>query len=721
MQKRLYKNSQINSFRAKLGQVNWKQAFKEKSIDENYNYFLDIVSSAHDSCIPKIIIKIKPIKRKAWLTKGIKTSCKHKRLLKILNSQFANPILDEHYKKYTKLLRKTVSKAKKLCYINKIKQTQNISKTMWSIVKERTNKLFKRSRKNITLRHDETQIENPHLVANTFNNFFVSVGAYDETAPPPGRPAVNPVENSLYLRPVDIAETVQIIRNLKNKSSYGFDEIPPSLIRQCVQELAEPLSLLINQSFSEGVVPAKLKISIVKPIHKRGDPKVSDNYRPIALLPSFSKIFETAITNRLYSFCEKFKVFDDSQNGFRRNRSTTMAVFKYINKILDFINNRNYAVGILLDLSKAYDRVMPSLLLQKLYGVGVRGVAHKWLTSYFQDRMQYVEIQHTCPNSNTISSVRSKATKVTKSIPQGSVVGCFLFLIYINDLPKIIKEPSILFADDMSIIFPTKDESQLNEKLNNIFRELLSWLKDHNLVMNFNKTKLMVFRPRQKTPLHLSYNIHNINIECVDYFTLLGISIDCNLNWKSHVQNLSKKLSRFIYALNELKRTTDTNTAKIAYNAYAHSWLRYGIALWGNSTDATTLLTLQKKCIRILANIGPMESCKPFFKQYKILTVPSLYILETCKIVRQNIELFKNVDDSYTGSIGLRKRNKLILPKSNLSMHQTGPYSMAIRLYNALPKHLKEIDKYNKFVIALTDFLNDKCFYKLNEYYIKMT
>jgi hypothetical protein len=433
-------------------------------------------------------------------------------------------------------------------------------------------------------------------------------------------------------------------------------------------------------------------------------------------------MFETAITNRLYSFCEKFNIFNDSQNGFRRNRSTTVAVFKYITNILDFLNTKNYAVGILLDLSKAYDRVLPNILLQKLYGIGVRGQAHKWLASYFEDRMQYVELQHTCPGSGLISAVRSKVVKMTKSIPQGSVIGCFLFLIYINDLPKIINENSILFADDMSIILSTKDDLQLNEQLNTIFTKVLSWLKDHNLVINFNKTKLMIFRPRQKRPLHINFTINNITLECVDSFTLLGIIIDSNLNWKNHVQNICNRLSRFIYALNELKRTTDTSTAKIAYNAYAQAWLRYGIALWGNSTDAARLLTLQKKCIRILANIGPMDSCKPYFKQYKILTLPSLYILESCKIVRQNISLFKNVDDYYhhcTGRMELRKRNKLLVPTSHLAIHETGPYSMSVKLYNTLPKHIKEIDKYDKFVTTLTDFLYEKCFYRLNEYYVK--
>lgn len=145
---------------------------------------------------------------------------------------------------------------------------------------------------------------------------------------------------------------------------------------------------------------------------------------------------------RLNSFCEKYNVYDDSQNGFRKNRSTTLAVYKYIHDILNIINDKKYAIGILLDMTKAYDKVQYKILLNKLYGIGIRGTAHDWFTSYLNNRKQFVEIENTDPRTCKISKIRSDIIQTNNSIPQGSVLGCILFLIYINDLPKIISDSS---------------------------------------------------------------------------------------------------------------------------------------------------------------------------------------------------------------------------------------------------------------------------------------
>lgn len=202
---------------------------------------------------------------------------------------------------------------------------------------------------------------------------------------------------------------------------------------------------------------------------------------------------------RLNSFCEKYKIFDDSQNGFRKNRSTVLAVYKYVNKLLDIINDKYYAIGILLDMTKAYDKVQYKILLNKLYGVGIRGISHKWFHSYLQNREQIVEIVNFDSDTATIRTVRSSSIHINNSIPQGSVLGCILFLIYINDLPKILDEHCVLFADDISILTSCKNNNNnnLNQILTDIFDIIINWMTDHNLDLNFNKTKLIQFRPKE--------------------------------------------------------------------------------------------------------------------------------------------------------------------------------------------------------------------------------
>lgn len=371
-------------------------------------------------------------------------------------------------------------------------------------------------------------------------------------------------------------------------------------------------------------------------------------------------------------------------------------------------------------MTKAYDKVQYKILLNKLYGIGIRGTAHDWFTSNLNNRKQFVEIENTDPRTCKISMIRSDIIQTNNSIPQGSVLGCILFLIYINDLPKIISDSCILFADDISILTSCKTDINLNNKFVDILNPIHSWMTDHNLDINYNKTKLMQFRPHQKKPLNLNFTNNNIKIDNVDNFTLLGINIDTHLNWKSHVQKIVNKLSSFTYALRELKKATDLKTAMTSYYAYAFSWINYGILLWGNSTDAQDVFICQKKCVRILANIkepknSEAESCKPHFCELKVLTLVSIYILEACKFVRKYPDLFLKKADQ-PRLYEYKHKHRLELPTSKLAMHSSGPNTMASKIYNRIPDDLKnETDIL--FIKIIKNVLIKKVYYSLDEFF----
>jgi hypothetical protein len=600
-----------------------------------------------------------------------------------------------------------------------MEKSTNKVKCMWQIIKQRTNKISNNTRHNIKLLIHNQLSSDPKLVSNTFNELFISAGrsrAADAGGSPRGQPVLQPSENSLFLRPVDPHEVEKIITNLKSKPSCGIDELPSTLIKACAEELTPPLTYIINQSFTEGVFPDLLKVALIKPVHKKNDKSDPNNYRPIALLPVISKIYEKAMCSRLYSFCEKFEIFDDAQNGFRKNRSTTLATYKYTNEILKILNNKEYAIGVLLDMTKAYEKVKYNILLEKLHGVGVRGITHEWFQSYLENRNQYVEIEHVDELSHEIRSIRSECQPVTASIPQGTVIGCALFIIYINDMPKMFKEPCIMFADDCSLLFSCRDNETLQGKLNDSMSKVVSWMNDHNLEINFAKTKVMQFRPRQKCELDLSAcSYNNIKLECVPTFSLLGISIDSNINWKCHVQKVKAKMSQFIYALRELKKSTDIQTAIVAYYAYAHAWLSYGVTLWGNSTNVQELFLLQKKCIRIITHIKQTDSCKTHFQNLQILTLPSMYVFESCKFVRNHPKLYSTVGDE-PRRYESRFKNNLVQTTSKLKLHSNGPYAMSIRIYNKLPPQIKNEHNIKVFTRTLKKYLIEKAYYSVRDY-----
>lgn len=469
--KRFFNQNNMQKFKLKLNTTNWDEIIlNNKNINENYNMFNNTLTDILNECIPTRKIKLQTKHKKYWLTTGIKISCQNKRKLKSLTIKTNNPMIKQYYKHYEKLLKKTVVAAKKIHFKNKILKSDNKVKTMWKVINEKTNKSFKKEKQNLNLEIDKKIISDPKLIANYFNDYFASIGenkidrhGVNELK---SDPVIQNTENSMYLSPVHPREVNLILKNLKSKKSHGIDEFPPILFKYCAEELTYPLYRLINQSFEEGVVPLQLKQALVKPIHKKNSKSDPSNYRPISLLPTASKIFEKTICNRINSFCEKYNLFDECQNGFRKHKSTTLAVYKYVQEILNIIHSKHYAIGILIDMTKAYDKVQFKILLNKLYKIGIRGKAYEWLSSYLSGRQQIVEIEFFNKNNNLIERIRSQNNDLYGSIPQGSVIGCLLFLVYINDLPKIIDGPSILYADDISLLVSYKVGQNLNEKLN---------------------------------------------------------------------------------------------------------------------------------------------------------------------------------------------------------------------------------------------------------------
>lgn len=713
--KRTFKEGTINKFKEELNTINWDSIIlKNKNVNENYDNFIQTLQQALNKCMPLKLIKI--YQKKSYLTPGLKLSCRNKRLLRVLITKTKNQILHDYYINYTRILKKAFQMSKKVSNIQKFRKSSNSIKTMWQIIKDEKNKKRTHQKQNTKLKVNNVLLENPKEIANVFNNYFSSISNLQISTGQHIVTQTKKIENSIFLGPVYPREVYTIIKNLKNKNSSGIDEIPPKLIKKCANELTTPYTILLNQSFDEGVFPNALKISVVKPIYKSGEKTDPSNYRPISLLPTSAKIFETAMAKRIYAFFEKYEILNDSQYGFRKKRSTTLAVYKFMQNILNTINIKQYSVGLLLDMSKAYDRVRYDILLQKLFESGIRGKSLNWFKSYLENRTQFTEIEYTNFETGLIQSTRSDRVPIKGSIPQGSVLGCFLFLIYINSITSTLNENScILYADDITVMIPCSDTNELENKLNTVLDNIINYLDCHNLTLNFKKTKLIQFKPYQKKSLQFNYKYKNTPLEQVNSATLLGIEIDTHLNWKQHLQKLAKKLSSFIYALINLKKVTNFETALSAYYAYAHSRLTYGIILWGNCTDIQDIFVLQKKCVRILTNIDQMESCRPYFKKHCILTLTCIYIYESCKFVKNHSNLYSPIKNTSLKRNN-RGANSLKIPFSKLKLITSGPHAMMIKIYNHLPNKIREAETIPSFLKLLRNFLVNKCYYDIKEY-----
>ena len=250
-----------------------------------------------------------------------------------------------------------------------------------------------------------------------------------------------PLVNSIFLSEVTIVEISLILGSLKDGAA-GYDEISASLLKLISQFLVEPLVYLCNQSLQEGIFPTELKIANVIPLYKSDDSFVFNNYRPVSLLCVLSKVFEKVMYNRLLEFLESYKILTNSQFGFRKLHSTFMALMTLMDRLITSLENDEHVIGIFLDFSKAFDTVHHVILLNKLSHYGIRGCALKWFESYLSNRKQYV----------TYNGISSFTKTVKCGVPQGSILGPLLFLIYINDLCYVCKHTfPILFADDTNL------------------------------------------------------------------------------------------------------------------------------------------------------------------------------------------------------------------------------------------------------------------------------
>jgi hypothetical protein len=439
----------------------------------------------------------------------------------------------------------------------------------------------------------------------------------------------------------------------------------------------------------------------VTPLHKKGSKSDASNYRPISILPVFSKLIERAMHNRVTSFLDQNKVLSQCQFGFQKKKSTTQAINKLVYETLLALDEGKLVLGISCDLSKAFDCVVHSILLAKLQRYGMRGTVNKWMNSYLSERSQVVDIV----NENA-ETTRSSLSNLSIGVPQGSILGPLLFIIYANDLSVNMKGTKIItFADDTNALVVAENREQLVNKSELAVINLQKWFNANKLVCNLSKTSIIEFTTRKRCDnINITLDVGNIKIKSTSHAKFLGIVIDQNLRWDKHTEYMVKKLRSACSALFKLRYLINRDTLKIVYYSYFQSIATYGITAWGCSNKALQrVLVLQKYALRILTNTRKGCTCKKIFTNEKILTIPCSFILETTCFVFTNRHLFKV--NSSCHSYVTRHCNKILIPKHNLTAYEKSVYYIGIKLFNHLPAELSSSVNYYKFRKSMKQIL----------------
>ena len=613
----------------------------------NYRQFEEIILNVKAKHLAPKTVRFKKHKHKLsqWMTSGILNSIKFRDKLflklKILNSTSElYDSINANLKSYNKILKKLIRLAKIRYYSDQFDKNKSNIRHTWSTIKEILNKCKdKKDFPTFFTIKGETITDKTDL-SNNFNSFFANIGAnLSSDIKYAGNKTISSylkqrVICSFQFECVPTTEVTKIIKNLASKNSSGHDGISARFIKRILEIITPPLTHIINQSLCTGIFPDRLKIAKVIPLFKKGDQHILDNYQPISLLPVISKVFEKIVSDQLYKYFTDNDLIFTSQYGFRKLHSTELASIELIDRIAQYMDSGKLPLSIFLNLSKAFDTLDHSILLDKLKFYGISNTPLKWFQSYLRSRQQFVEFDGTC----------SGITFINTGVPQGSILGPLLFLIYMNDIHTASdKFDMILYADDTNLISPlcsfnssfsgTKnDVKHVFEQINIELTNIQEWLNIDKLSLNVRKTKYMIFHHYQRNITNISPTL-KINcepIERVTEFNFLWLTIDEHLSWKPHIQKISNKIARTLGIMCRLKNFLPTDILRILYNSLILPHLQYSVLSWGFKMGR--LDKLQKRAVRIISNSRYNSHTDPLFKKLNLLKLKDLFELNVLKL-----------------------------------------------------------------------------------------
>lgn len=696
----------------------WEDVLNKDDVQISYDIFINKLKTYITTCTTTNLLKTN-YKLKPWITNGIIESIKKRdKMKKQLLRNFTNDLKKE-YTQYRNRLNKIIKFTKNQYYKNELNKVHGNYKKTWNIINEASNNNKENKQQNYAIESETGElIENKLKIANMFNNFFINVGSNMaktiNNSNIQSNTSEKKINNSMYLRPVTKEEVIIYISKLKNYSAPGPDGIQVSTIKRIHIFILEPLTHIINLSFINGNIPFEWKESIVTPIYKQGKKSQLTNYRPISVINILAKIFEQSLKNRLIEFLEKNDILNSKQYGFRKNCRTEHAILDLTKKIIYDIDSDRKSLAVFLDLAKAFDTVSHDILLTRLENVGIRGHTLKILKNYLSERKQCVKIEEN----------KSDPLQITTGVPQGTVLGPILFLIYINNIAYInnIDGHLISYADDTVIIFTDTSWEAVYKKAEVGLDALRNFLSRSKLSLNIDKTKFLTFTATvADQPQKLDLKLHNKNctkqncqcptIKKTEKIKYLGIIIDQHLKWNEHVNYINNKIRKVIHKIYLLRDILNKKNLITVYNSLVESILSYGILAWGGlyKNSLQNLQVTQNTLLKIMCHKSRLYSTTALYTDLNLLNIRSLYAYR-CLLYKFNPPIEEYAHSSHPTRY--QHNLNLLVPFFKKNFSQRSVFYHGAKFYNMLPINLKKNIKYNKYKVQTKIYLKNN----LNEF-----
>ena len=718
-----FSDIKIESFKNDLNNLSYNEVYEKNNPTESYASFQNLFQAIFEKNFPVKEIRFNKNYHmiENWMTKGILRSRKKKFELQSKLSKAPSNENKEMFKKYKNVYNKVLKNAKKIYYSNLLISNQNNLKKSWQIIKDAAG-----LKSNTKFTTDKVIVEGNNIVGDknigqAFNRHFSSIALNIRQAiPPSDRPPDSYLEESGHIfdiPPITPANIIEIVNNFDLKKSCDYLGMSTFLLKKIILQIVDPLCYIFNKSIEFGSVPSQFKMAKVSAVFKKGGDHFNLNdYRPISLLLIFSKILEKYIANNLQAYLSVNNLIDELQFGFQANNSTFHPMIHLLNHVSKAMNNKEYTIGIFCDIRKAFDCVPKNTLLMKLRKFGIHGNILNWFESYLTDRSQFVRF----------GLFDSDPLEIDSGVPQGSILGPILFLIFFNDLPKTTLLKILLFCDDTTILASGKNLNELVTFVNCELKNISQWFRANQMSLHPNKTKFTVFYPTPSlipwgdinlyfddndpnTPdpnpllLHkIDFVNHESNLPAIKF---LGIFLDPALNFKVHIKELNKKLSTSLFCLRKCQSLLTEQALKSLYYSIFHCHLVYGILIYScaSPTNLAGIFSKQKMAVRCIKKATYYSHSRPIFKNLNILPFESLTLYFKLKFMYEykNQLLPRSFNNMWPrrgelyGNHRLRNNNNLTIPYSRINLVERLPVC-------SLPRTWNSFDDYNNIKNALS-------------------
>ena len=678
-----------------LSNINWEKELQNHDTDSMWNVLKSKIHEATEIFVPKT--KHKGKRRKKWMDKGTLATVrkKHKLYRRWLQTQDG-----KDYQEYCKIRNKAkrdCRKAKRKLEKEVAKDAKRNPKRFWSYTKEKT-----KTKSGVAdlKKPDGSKTNSDQEKAELLNNFFESVFTTEDDSELPD-PPVYDFDSKLEDFNISVEKVKKQLANLNTGKAAGPDGLHPLLLAKAADSLAIPVTMLFQKSLSEGKVPDDWRCAHVCPVYKKGSKMQANNYRPVSLTCITCKLMETLVREQVINHLQINNLVTDKQHGFVQGKSCITQLLDVLDDWTQALDNGSSVDIIYMDFAKAFDSVPHKRLVSKVQAHGIDGNVLKWITDFLTGRTQKV----------TVNGATSNTANVTSGIPQGSVLGPVLFVMYINDMPSEVHNPIRLFADDTKI-YTVSDTAESTLSLQEDLENLQNW--SNRWLLNFHPEKCHVLKlGRKKSDAEYKMNGKNgeVILEESVYEKDLGVLIDNKLGFSEHVAHITKKANRIVGII---RRTFDYLTEDLfvqLYKSLVRPILEYGHSAWQPSSKqlCQEIENVQRRATKLLSSIANL----PYSERLKVLKLPSL---EHRRKRGEMIDVFKYVNKIYncdkpcfTFNTRDTRVNTVKLAKSHHRLSIRGNYFSirTVNCWNSLPDSVVKADNVNIFKSRLDSHWKD--------------